>query len=736
MPMKHGSDSSLASSARRSYASSKRSSNSSLKKSSRTSVRDDTNSQIDERSDLSSQRSRNGTKDMNNLNSFLNKTSNNVSKDNKYFGRRSVATAPLPRLGNSNSSCYGNSSKSLNKTSSSRSTSSVKKTESLRNSSSSVAKSKSTTEYKMAEVDDVLSKGNESRGTATSKSNKSKKSSASKESRYEWHKLAVKAVSYIDTSISKKNKDIISVAIIKALSQNGGILRNNDEDTLVDANDILSDAAVIASNLVLKSTNGDKELAVIAAKSILQAGYYTKHTIDESTASKSATSIKSSKSKLSKSTSKSIKSSKEQVIKDDESSKVSEVFNDYCVLKVRDNAPNKINSFLSQSFNSIIDSAGDYSSAQASNCTSKDDLKDTTRPINKVLDNSSESVYHEKLQPKQPKKQLNNRVVDDNSVQTLFQRITPELSSSVPSISSNNKQQSTTLDCIQESMPTKPHKYMNATTLTTSSQDMDFNIAEKRRFRPIKEFLKYQKPKKYLNENKAESIPMKRNRSNIGKVMPKQDDCCSSIEVWQDNDEVTTLYSDTGHSSTIIEKVKIKPIARPSRHNLIRSNVTVRVDVNAQSGSNSALAEIKVDEAPETTSTSSSVHVHALTHLCDTINDMNVYVENKSRSSSVDKNRVLDLPDYQSQVTSAESKSSKSKLMNVYANHFDDTSVIMLNPKEADIYMLEGISKGANNVLDYDTSPCSSRSEMFVNSIDKNLEKKSFMGKLKSKFSK
>merc|ERR1712183_261462 len=59
------------------------------------------------------------------------------------------------------------------------------------------------------------------------------------------------------------------------------------------------------------------------------------------------------------------------------------------------------------------------------------------RPINKVLDNSSESLYHEKANVvvttsapptskqhiKQPHHSQVNRVVDDSSVQSLFQRI-------------------------------------------------------------------------------------------------------------------------------------------------------------------------------------------------------------------------------------------------------------------------------------------------------------------------
>ena len=183
--------------------------------------------------------------------------------NNLYFDRKSIAIVPLPRFGQS--SHYRST---INKISSSRS-----------------LNKQSIEEFFTKSKYDAL--------------DESSKKSLKLREEYEWHKLAIKAVSYLDASIKKQDKDMISVAIIKALSQNGEILWS-DEET-IDTQDILSDAAVIASNLVLNNTNGNKELAIIAAKAILQAGYYTRNKSYSSIKlSKSIKTSKSIESKLSK----------------------------------------------------------------------------------------------------------------------------------------------------------------------------------------------------------------------------------------------------------------------------------------------------------------------------------------------------------------------------------------------------------------------------------------------------
>jgi len=822
-------------------------------------------------------------------------------------------------------------SKSNKSRKSSPSSKSISSTKSKKSSSKSIITSSSSSRVELTLKNyNENGKDNDDQSKITNKSTQSKKKN---ESEYEWHKLAVKAVSYIDLLINKEDKDIISVAIIKALSQNGEILRNsnNDEATTVTGlsithHDILSDAAVTASNLVLKSTFGNKELAVIAAKAILQAGYYTSNNDDsinerimiapivnktksnnstieslsrtESNISKSSRmSSKSKMSKRSTKSSKSTSSTKSSNIKkildvdNDIDDNASEVYNDYCVLKERydrekhsstknnivsndvseetyneknhkSTKKNKLNSLSSsQSYSSMIDSKGDNSSFHMSGCSvsgdeskmkteirssAKKDVGDGIRTINKVLDNSSESLYHEEVhavsatslpptikhQIKQPHHSQVNRVVDDNSVLSLFQKIgnthhdgvsntvqssgvidktdytssTTNDSATMLSNSISIKQESSTsiLDSINESVPTSAqHKYMNATT--SQSTTNDFNIAEKRRFRPIKEFLKYQKPIKYLNKLTSSSlspgnnvstatvinpagIPMKRNKSNIGKVSSSRNNLneedSSSIEVWQDdNEEVITLYSDRGNTTTI-EKVKLlnNPFKKPPRHNsMINNNVTVKVDLTTTTTS-PIVSPTSIDNC---SITSSSIYIHYnqnenkdLSKLYD-----NAFIEKRNNSGSLDRNnidsnnRTLDLPDYQSQFTTDDSSSNRnSNIMRNKSNNsqkervfdtlntskssniiksmkiqtgaqnksFDDTSVIILNPKEADIYLLEGTNKEINCLPDYDTSPSSSGSacEMFVETAKgkevtkKGKNKKSFMGKLKLKLGK
>jgi len=57
------------------------------------------------------------------------------------------------------------------------------------------------------------------------------------------------------------------------------------------------------------------------------------------------------------------------------------------------------------------------------------------------------------------------------------------------------------------------NKSQNMHSPIVSEPTKGFSIAEKRRFRPIKEFLKYQKPKKFLNKygstsNLDNSLPL------------------------------------------------------------------------------------------------------------------------------------------------------------------------------------------------------------------------------------
>lgn len=97
------------------------------------------------------------------------------------------------------------------------------------------------------------------------------------------------------------------------------------------------------------------------------------------------------------------------------------------------------------------------------------------------------------------------------------------------------------------------------------------------------------------------------------------------------------MVSDTGHSSTIIEKIRMKlakyytKLPRPN-------NVTVRIDLNSEKIA-------KINEC----STISYVYLQTFTG--DTMQDRITFIE-KTHTNSVD--RVLDLPDCQSQFTKNE----------------------------------------------------------------------------------
>ena len=97
------------------------------------------------------------------------------------------------------------------------------------------------------------------------------------------------------------------------------------------------------------------------------------------------------------------------------------------------------------------------------------------------------------------------------------------------------------------------------------------------------------------------------------------------------------MVSDTGHSSTIIEKIRMKlakyytKLPRPN-------NVTVRIDLNSEK-----IAKIN--------KCSTISYVYLQTFTGDTMQDRITFIE-KTHTNSVD--RVLDLPDCQLQFTKNE----------------------------------------------------------------------------------
>lgn len=116
---------------------------------------------------------------------------------------------------------------------------------------------------------------------------------------FEWNELALKAISFLESDVPQEKKDLVTVAIIKALAQYASC--RNDRDTGIY--DGLITVAIDAASLVLKFTNGDEKLASRTATAIFQTTFSSRPI--KSLKSTSIDSISSSK----------VSSSKEKTLK-------------------------------------------------------------------------------------------------------------------------------------------------------------------------------------------------------------------------------------------------------------------------------------------------------------------------------------------------------------------------------------------------------------------------------------
>jgi len=86
---------------------------------------------------------------------------------------------------------------------------------------------------------------------------------------FEWNELAMKAISFLESDVPQEKKDLVTVAIIKALAQYASCRNDGERDTY----DGLIAVAIDAASLVLKFTNGDEKLASRTATAIFQTTF-------------------------------------------------------------------------------------------------------------------------------------------------------------------------------------------------------------------------------------------------------------------------------------------------------------------------------------------------------------------------------------------------------------------------------------------------------------------------------